>query len=578
MKKTSFAIILAVIVGVVFFISCQKEISCENCNDKNKPPTANAGPDQVITLPTDSVLLDGTASSDPDGTISSYLWTKISGPASFTINNASAVTTLVKNLAEGIYQFELKITDDRGLPAKDIVQIAVFDPAHPNRPPVADAGTDQYITLPANSIILNASGSTDPDNNITAYLWSKISGPGMFFSDTINTIQLQVPDLPEGVYRFQLKVIDAGGLFSKDTINVTVNPASGSGCDNSNRPHVNAQLIPFGTLSQARLGMAVASAGNKIVFAGASLSAVNGSSVPDYGSSRVDIYDMITQTWSTAELSEKRSDIAAVAAGNKIFFAGGRLGDGAFDQLYSTVDIYDVSSNSWSVASLSEPRAYIAAATVGNKVFFAGGEYNANYNTTNRVDIYDLSSNAWSTATLSEPRAYISAVTVNNKVYFAGGHKEDRWYADPSDRIDIYDNATNSWSTSSLSEPMGFLTGINVADKIYWASGCTVEIRNANTGNSSIAHLFTPMGWITIDEGQNTVVKDGKIIFFRHWANSADKFDIYDIATNTWSIGVLPVNIIGASIISVNNTIYIAGGAVNGSFSNLSNQVWKLEF
>jgi hypothetical protein len=50
---------------------------------QNKPPTAVAGPDQVITLPTDSVSLDGMTSNDPDGTISEWLWKKISGPASF---------------------------------------------------------------------------------------------------------------------------------------------------------------------------------------------------------------------------------------------------------------------------------------------------------------------------------------------------------------------------------------------------------------------------------------------------------------------------------------------------------------
>ena len=56
-----------------------------------KSPKANAGPDQEITLPTDSVLLDGTTSSDPDGTISEWLWTKISGPASFTVINSSTL-------------------------------------------------------------------------------------------------------------------------------------------------------------------------------------------------------------------------------------------------------------------------------------------------------------------------------------------------------------------------------------------------------------------------------------------------------------------------------------------------------
>jgi hypothetical protein len=54
-----------------------------------------------------------------------------------------------------------------------------------------------------------------------------------------------------------------------------------------------------------------------------------------------------------------------------------------------------------------------------------------------------------------------------------------------------------------------------------------------------------------------------------------DKFDIYDITTGTWSIGVLSKNIEGAGIISMNDTIYVAGGYVNGG---ISNQVWKLEF
>jgi len=61
------------------------------------------GPDELITLPTDSVLLDGRNSSDADGTISEWLWTKISGPASFSTTNSSITKTVVKNLAAGIY-------------------------------------------------------------------------------------------------------------------------------------------------------------------------------------------------------------------------------------------------------------------------------------------------------------------------------------------------------------------------------------------------------------------------------------------------------------------------------------------
>ncbi len=50
-------------IGLVNFFSCQKELTCYTCN---KPPVAKAGIDQKITLPKDSVLLDGSASSDAE--------------------------------------------------------------------------------------------------------------------------------------------------------------------------------------------------------------------------------------------------------------------------------------------------------------------------------------------------------------------------------------------------------------------------------------------------------------------------------------------------------------------------------
>ena len=148
------------LAGTLVNLSCQKELSCENCGANqpgsiNKSPKANAGPDKTILLPTDSVTLDGSASSDPDGTISNWLWTKISGPASFNINNSTDSITIVKNLVAGTYQFELKVKDNGGLSAKDTVLIIVTDPSQPNRPPVANAGADQTITLPNNTVTLD---------------------------------------------------------------------------------------------------------------------------------------------------------------------------------------------------------------------------------------------------------------------------------------------------------------------------------------------------------------------------------------------------------------------------------------
>ena len=193
----------------------------------------------------------------------------------------------------------------------------------------------------------------------------------------------------------------------------------------------------------------------------------------------------------------------------------------------------------------------------------------------------------FSTASLSEARGYLSAVTVGNKIYFAGGKKDGNSI---STTIDIYDNATSSWSIATLNEPKASMASIAFGGKIYWAGGITslnniwhssnqVEIKDVNTQTSSLTCLFNPYNWYFQPNG--AVEKNNKLVFYIGYGSMTglenDQFDLYDVANNTWSIGTLNQNIKswGAAIISVDNTIYVAGGNVNNV---ISNQVWKLEF
>lgn len=89
----------------------------------NLAPTANAGADQSITLPTALVTLNGSG-SDPDGSIVSYSWRKISGGIS-VIGAVTNAITAITGLLEGVYTFELTVTDNGGLTAKDTVQVTV---------------------------------------------------------------------------------------------------------------------------------------------------------------------------------------------------------------------------------------------------------------------------------------------------------------------------------------------------------------------------------------------------------------------------------------------------------------------
>ena len=68
---------------------------------------ANAGPDQNFSLPTNTTTLTGSG-TDPDGTITAYQWTKIAGPSQYTIASPTLAKTGLSNLAEGVYQFELR--------------------------------------------------------------------------------------------------------------------------------------------------------------------------------------------------------------------------------------------------------------------------------------------------------------------------------------------------------------------------------------------------------------------------------------------------------------------------------------
>jgi hypothetical protein len=61
MKRRQKIVSFILLIAVSVHISCKKEYSCEGCaaKNKNKPPIAVAGSDQTITLPIDSVSLDG---------------------------------------------------------------------------------------------------------------------------------------------------------------------------------------------------------------------------------------------------------------------------------------------------------------------------------------------------------------------------------------------------------------------------------------------------------------------------------------------------------------------------------------
>ena len=126
----------------------------------NLPPVADAGPDRTVVDVDDSgseaVLLDGSASHDPDGSIVDWDW------AEAGTSIASGATPAV-TLGVGTHLITLTVTDDGGLTGSDQVQITVRGAAPPDLvagvPGVTPASPTTAETFSIEALVTNA-GST----------------------------------------------------------------------------------------------------------------------------------------------------------------------------------------------------------------------------------------------------------------------------------------------------------------------------------------------------------------------------------------------------------------------------------
>jgi hypothetical protein len=112
----------------------------------NLAPVANAGNDRAVTVG-DVVTLSSAGSSDPDGTIVSYLWAQIGG-ASITLNGGNTATATFTPPSAGSYAFRLTATDNQGATGTDTVTIIVTNGETPpdDDPPPPDDGEEPDAT------------------------------------------------------------------------------------------------------------------------------------------------------------------------------------------------------------------------------------------------------------------------------------------------------------------------------------------------------------------------------------------------------------------------------------------------
>ncbi|MBV9603605.1 MAG: PKD domain-containing protein [Solirubrobacterales bacterium] len=153
-----------------------------------------------------SVSFDGSASSDPDGSITSYAWNFGDG------HSGSGPTPSHTYRTAGAYTVTLTVTDSDGQTNSVSHQLTVTQ-AQPPRP-VFDV--NPAVPIPRQAIAFDGTPSTDPNGGIIAYAWDFGDGTTGTGANPSHAY------LAPGTYTVHLTVVDQAGQLASVSEPVTV--------------------------------------------------------------------------------------------------------------------------------------------------------------------------------------------------------------------------------------------------------------------------------------------------------------------------------------------------------------------
>ncbi len=164
----------------------------------NKAPKAVIEPSATTIKLGSKVLLDGSKSTDSDGTIVAYKW------------NTGATTPTIKVKPKKTTKYVLKVTDDKGLSSKTSVVINVVD----NLPPKVKAYTKAVAPIYEGSKIVLYAKTSDPEGDEVTLKWNNgKTGPKIKVKPAV------------GTHTYTVTATDSKGASATADVTVVVEPA-----------------------------------------------------------------------------------------------------------------------------------------------------------------------------------------------------------------------------------------------------------------------------------------------------------------------------------------------------------------
>lgn len=434
--------------------------------------------------------------------------------------------------------------------------VSVYDPTSGwSSGPAMPTARSELVTLAAAGALYAIAGQAGP-GSVTANVEKFDPGSNSWSS---------APSLPTGVTgpaavvlvpsatRVPARIVAVGGTFNENGTSTSQNVEF--------RPGVATQgWSSHAPLPAPRGGMAVASAGGKIVVVG-------GYSAPNiFG--RTDIFDPKTDTWrSGADYPlNVTTPIAATFAG-KVYVFGGVSGS-----LWPSVTItsasyvYDLEADSWRALSPMGGARYAAAATEFNgKIWVIGGSADLSCGSVlTTVDIYDPAKDTWSAGpALPSARADHGVAVVGGRLYVVGGQDVP---CNPTilSTLLVYDPASGWSSKASMPTPRTHLAAVAAEGYIYAIGG----FPNA-TGSAASVDRYDPGSdsWSPVPSMPAGVGDLGVAVILEGGSSVSDR------AYGVWRAGSpLPVGRAAPAMVSVGDEVYLIAGYQDSGYSSTT---WK---
>jgi N-acetylneuraminic acid mutarotase len=223
--------------------------------------------------------------------------------------------------------------------------------------------------------------------------------------------------------------------------------------------------------------------------------------------STLEVYDPLTDTWSTPQTSGNftpRAYHTVSIVNGKIYAIGGQTRSGNTLSLVSNIDVFDPSTNTWSLLVTSgsfTPRWAHCAAVSGNKIYIFGGDTvtsDQGFYLTKTVQVLDLLTNEWSNLTIGATPiiGFACCNVIDGKFYFTGGTDTQ---GNATSTLSAFDPSTNTWTQPATS---GTFTS-RAAHASEIVNGKLFVIGGFDAGNSILGsvEVFNPIdnNWTPLD-------------------------------------------------------------------------------